>query len=211
MKFFLMLLFLFGTTLPAAASEVRLRIFINLGANSPVTDYELSDRDADAFWDKWAALSKTTDMVPLPTRMGYSGLSLLRPNGVQLRLYGGVAMMGDDQRRDDLRVLERWVLSKAPPPLGPQLVAALDSEVDATKGNLAAPLREIESAEVVIKGCQRRARGNQLLLALCLHEKLLEQVDTAIYAKALKGVAEATLPAVAPAERLTKAGAEPQR
>lgn len=190
----LLLALLLLLPLPALADE--LRVTINVPAGQTPLEYRLEGADVRSFWQRWSRLPETEAMVPLSAGGDYAGLLIRVPNSEkQVRLFSGVGSGGDVSRADDLRMLERWVLAKAPPPLGPVLLTALDQQVQqqaAATGT--APPQKPRSGMQLIMSCRARANRNHTLRARCLEEALKEQSDAKAYADALEKVATGLLP-----------------
>lgn len=186
---------------PLAAQADELRVTINMATGSEPLRYSLTAEQTRSFWHKWRRLNDSATIVPLPAGNSYGGLTLYdAERSVEVRLYNGFGRSGNVGKTDDYRQLERWVLGFAPPPLGPALIRALDESVRAQPGGAQAMPAEKLNSEQVINACRRRAGRDARLKALCLQERLLEQLDNAEYAKALEAIAREKLmpPAAGP-------------
>ncbi len=179
--------------LPALAKTQDLTVTVKLNNQMAAPQYRLTGEDVREFWQRWGKLDRVTDMVPLKAGSGYGGLSLRESSsGKSMDVFNGTVRRGTETRSDPLRQLERWVLSKAPPPYGPSLLAALDDAIrqDANASATARPGPNPTSADTAILNCLSRARGNHQLRALCLEEKLREHLSWRDYANALQKVLE---------------------
>lgn len=205
------------TFVPITAHADSLAITIlNATANTPMT-YTLSDSDTRRFRVQWDMLKATQDMVPLAPSSSYQGLRIDdKERNLSIRLYFGIGSMDRREagrKRDEDRGLERWLLTKAPAPLGPTLVAALDRAIPNAASSANTPLREpanrnkslrVETQKVqpaLLKACKTRAHDNELLLVTCLQEGLHNRLGTEAYSKALGQLAtesEPSAPAATP-------------
>jgi|GEM_PF-1090880 len=184
--------------LPRLAYAEGLQVTLLMAAGSTPLQFSLSDDDTRTFLQRWGRLPRSDRMVPLSADNNYSGLLLRRQDtdsNQDIRLFNNVGIQGEVARSDDLRMLERWVLTKAPPPLGPALVAALDSDVGAQAANegRAAPAKPANSQQVILD-CRTRARRNTQLHILCLEEALKQNADSRDYIRALENSVNQLLP-----------------
>lgn len=192
----------FLIALPLASAQAReLRVTLNMESGSMPLSYSIPESQLNEFWSRWGYLSKTERMVPLGQPGSYGGVVIRDTTGSGedrvIRLYSGVGSSegrNRETRLDEGRQLERWVLAKAPPPLGPALLRALDEELAKTPGSLIPPT-EIKTAGVVLmRECQQRARGNLSLRATCLEDSLEKQLGTEAYVKLMeKAVSDLTV------------------
>jgi hypothetical protein len=180
--------------MPALADE--LRVTINQPAGIAPLEFRLKGPDVRSFWQRWNRLPESSNMVALGDGRNYAGLLIRVPGSErQIRLFGGTGSDGEKARADELRVLERWVLAKAPPPLGPALVAELDQQVQlqAAASGTAAPPRPRKAQEIIL-ACRDRARRNHDVRVRCLEEALRDNTDHKAYADALEEAATGLLP-----------------
>ena len=180
---------------PAWAEGLRVTLILNNGME-PVR-YTLSDAQTRTFWEKWRQLPPGEKMPPLAPNDSYAGLSLYDDaRGNEIRLFKGAGRSDDSNRSDDYRQLERWVLTLAPPPLGPALVAALDEQVsDTPQGRIVTQsTTKTQDGGRMIEACRKRAPRNLHQRALCLQEALNDQLDPAAYARGLEELALRLLP-----------------
>ena len=184
--------------LPRLAYAEGLQVTLLMAAGNTPLQFSLSDEDTRTFLQRWGRLPRSDRMVPLSADNNYSGLLLRRQDtdsNQDIRLFNNVGIQGEVARSDDLRMLERWVLTKAPPPLGPALVAALDSDVNtqASSEGRAAPAKPASSQQVILD-CRTRARRNTQLHILCLEEALKQNADSADYIRMLENSVNQLLP-----------------
>lgn len=180
---------------PTFAMAGDLRVTINMAIGQDPVRFMLSSEQTRTFWGKWNRLPKTDDMVAIPGGSDYGGLTLYDDErDTEVRLFSGVGKSGDDFRADQFRQLERWVLGFAPPPLGPSLMATLDSDVDQQPGGTTARSGEPLDGQQIINACNRRARGNARLKMFCINDQLAQQADPTRYANALSALALQLLP-----------------
>ncbi len=195
--FFLPFLVLLAWTLPAWADPLQVSIMMASG-QSPVR-FTLTEEDSRVFLAKWQALAETDGLVPLGPENSYRGVLLRGPRETEFRIYNGTGRVqgqaGTFSRRDDLRMLERWVLERAPPPLGPSLLAALDREVGTRTDDTVFPATHNRSAGALIAGCTQQSPADARQRATCLHRFLLEKMDPTAYATALEKLLRTTDPA----------------
>lgn len=184
--------------LPRLAYAEGLQVTLLMAAGNTPLQFSLSDDDTRTFLQRWGRLPRSDRMVPLSADNNYSGLLLRRQDtdsNQDIRLFNNVGIQGEVARSDDLRMLERWVLTKAPPPLGPALVAALDSDVNtqAASEGRAAPAKPASSQQIILD-CRTRARRNSQLHILCLEEALKQNADSADYIRMLENSVNQLLP-----------------
>lgn len=181
--------------IPCMAQAGELRVTINMAPGSDPLSYKLTATQTRDFWQRWRTLNPSNAMPPLPNGQDYGGLTLDDDDfETEVRLFNGVGRSGESARTDDFRQLERWVLGFAPPPLGPSLVAALDSDVRAMPGGAQVIPQNILSGNAIAATCTKRAGRNMRLRATCLNQQLLEQLDPADYVSALEQLARQKLP-----------------
>lgn len=182
--------------IPAHAEPLQVSILLASG-QAPVR-FTLTEEDSRAFLSRWQALGEADTLVPLAPDSGYRGVLLRGARETEYRLYNGIGRVkgqaGTSSRRDDLRMLERWVLEHAPPPLGPSLLAALDQDVANGAGGAAFPVTHNRSAAALIEGCTSRAPTDARQRATCLHRFLLDRMDPTAYATALEKLLRTTDP-----------------
>lgn len=179
-------------TLPAFGRDEALDVTLVFGPNETPVAFTLAPNEARQFWLRWKELPATDRLVPVASENGgYRGLRIRTSATEEVRLYDGVGSLEREARADAYRTLERWVLEKAPPPLGPQLVAALDEQVGAAAPERAAPLTE-KKAGAMIAACRKRAERSPRLRAMCLSEKLLESREPDVAVKALEQALRST-------------------
>lgn len=176
-------------SLPALAGELRVTIVVAAG-DTPI-EYRLTEADSRLFWRKLNQLPQTENMVPLAnTSSNYNGLMVRDTDkNREIRINSGIVRQNEKSRTDDFRMLERWLLTLAPPPLGPALVAALDSEVGETAEKQGAVIRQKMTAQQIVLECRARGKNNQRLRAQCLEEYLKTYLDMKDYADALERIA----------------------
>lgn len=195
MKRFALALLLALTAFPALAEELRITLNIT-GGQEPIR-FTLSEENTRQFWQKWRSLPLTDSIVPIPNdNSSYKGLNIYpAEGGADVRVFKGVVSRDSRTRKDEYRQLERWLLTFAPPPMGPALVRALDEDV-AIQPGAAAQTRALAyvSGEQVVATCFQRASQDARRRALCIHEQLLQRLPAADYAKALGGIALQALP-----------------
>jgi hypothetical protein len=182
------ILWLLLLAMPAQAEQVRVSIIIP-GGNSPL-EYSLSEADSKSFWQRWQKLEPTTQMVPLANGSSYAGLRI-RAADKDVRLYNGVGTYQIESRSDNLRMLERWVLSKAPPPFGPSLLAALDRDVESLAASQKTANPKPIDINTLLLRCNSRGSKNQELRARCLEEALHERLTWREYANSLEKILRA--------------------
>jgi len=183
MKHLLMLLALL-LPLNAQAQDRELQVSLLFAPGQPQITFTLNNQETRQFWLRWNELEATTNMVPLALETDYRGLRIRTQDDREVRLFGGVGTMGQNARLDDMRMLERWLLAKAPTDPGERLIAQLDALVDQTDASRAAPQRDAPTAGKIIQGCRQRAENSKRLRARCLADALLQyrEPDEAIKA-----------------------------
>jgi hypothetical protein len=174
-------------------AEETLRVSLIFGPGEMQTEYKLEGPEVRQFWQRWSDLPPTSNMVPLGTPSGYRGLRI-RGESKEIRLFNGVGAEEERARLDGQRALERWVLTKAPAPLGPALVAKLDELVDVPGGGAHVTSGPEALAGTIIGQCRSRARFNSQLRARCLVEGLLEHREPDALVPALENALKATEP-----------------
>lgn len=176
-------------TLPAYADE--LRVIIVVPAGSTQLEYRLNENDSRSFWQRWSKLPRSEQMVPLSSGGNYAGLNI-RSQNKQVRLFNGIGTYDIESRTDNLRILERWVLSKAPPPYGPALLAELDRAIDNMAIEQKVTNPKPDELNTILLKCNARGTKNQELRARCLEDALHERVDWHGYANLLEQALRST-------------------
>lgn len=177
--------------LPSWAMADDLRVTLNLGVGRDQVIFNLSTADSREFLSRWGRLPKSETMLPLNGNYNYSGVVLRDSNrNLEIRLFSGFGRSNDEGRSDEFRQLERFVLERAPLPLGPALVHALDEDVAQKAGESGVPPRTHDKGVDIVKGCQSRARNNHRLRAICLEERIRQNIDLKDYADALERYAQ---------------------
>jgi hypothetical protein len=194
---FVCLLF-FALLLGSASAHSReLHVTLLLGTgNDPVT-YTIPENQVPEFWTRWNYLQRTDQMVPLGQPSSYRGLKLRdSDNGTDLTvsLFNGIGTQEGSRRESRMdagRLLERWVLAKAPPPLGPVLLRALEQEMAKAPGgsSIIEPAKTQLAGARITHDCRQRAHGNLQLRASCLEENLQKQLGTEAYITLLEQTA----------------------
>ena len=185
---------LFGSA-SAHGRELRVSLLLGTG-NDPVT-YTIPENQVPEFWTRWNYLQRTDQMVPLGQPGGYHGLKVRDDeNGADLTvsLFNGIGTKEGSQRESRLdagRLLERWVLAKAPPPLGPALLRTLEQEMAKAPGGstIIEPAKTQLAGARITHDCRQRAHGNLQLRASCLEENLQKQLGTEAYITLLEQAA----------------------
>lgn len=199
----LLIALLFGS---ASAQGRELHVTLLLGTGNDPLTYTLPENQVPEFWTRWNYLQRTDQMVPLGQPGSYHGLKVRDDdNGADLTvsLFNGVGAKEGSQRESRLdagRLLERWVLAKAPPPLGPALLRTLEQEMAKAPGgsSIIEPAKTQLDGARIMHNCRQRAHGNLQLRASCLEENLQKQLGTEAYITLLEKAAD-TLVATPPA------------
>lgn len=194
---FACLLFLALLLGSASAQARELYVTLLLGTGSDPVTYILPENQVPEFWTRWNYLQRTDQMVPLGQPSGYHGLKVRDDdNGadITVSLFNGVGTEEGSHRESRLdtgRLLERWVLAKAPPPLGPVLLRALEQEMaKAPDGSsIIEPAKTQLAGTRITHDCRQRAHGNLQLRASCLEESLQKQLGTEAYITLLEKAA----------------------
>lgn len=175
---------------PAFARELHVTLLMATG--SPPITYTIPEEEIREFWTRWLYLPETEQMVPLGQPSGYHGLTVRDDEqNKSARLFNGVGAVegaGAEARLDTGRQLERWVLAKAPPPMGPVLLRALEDEMAKAPSAIVQPSASPRAGIRLIRECQTRAHGNLGLRISCLEEQLEKQLGTEAYLTELEKI-----------------------
>lgn len=191
----LLLIALFSGSASAQGRELHVTLLLGTG-NDPVT-YTIPENQVPEFWTRWNYLQRTDNMVPLGQPDSYRGLKV-RDNetgaNLTVSLFNGIGTKEGSQRESRLdagRLLERWVLAKAPPPLGPVLLRTLEQEMAKAPGGstIIEPAKTRLAGARITHDCRQRAHGNLQLRASCLEETLQKQLGTEAYITLLEQTA----------------------
>ncbi len=188
LTFFLVLGLVLGSGRNADAADgntLSVTLMTTTGS-APIT-YTLDAQDTKEFWRRWRTLKPTTSMVPAPDNGTYRGLNLRESGGIELRLFSGIVQMNDDLRADAGRLLERWVLTLAPPPLGQTLARGIDATGGAGVGAQAQDAKPNRlSAKQIIAKCKDIAGERWDLRTACLENTLAHSLKPEIFGPALE-------------------------
>lgn len=164
-----------------------------MATGSPPITYTIPENEIREFWTRWLYLPETDKMVPLGQPTAYHGLTVRDDEQNKVaRLFNGVGAVegaGAETRLDTGRQLERWVLAKAPPPMGPALLKALEEEMAKLPSTIVQPSASPRAGVRIIRDCQTKAHGNLGLRISCLEEQLQSQFGTEAYLTELEKVA----------------------
>lgn len=170
-----------------AADGNTLDVTLMTTSGAPPVTYTLDAQDTKEFWRRWRTLKPTTSMVPAPDNGTYRGLSLRESGGIELRLFSGVVQMNDDLRADAGRLLERFVLTLAPPPLGQTLARGIDATGGAGIGRDAQDAKPNRlSAKQIIAKCKDIAGERWDLRTACLENTLAHSLKPEVFGPALE-------------------------
>lgn len=177
---------LVGFCAPSARAAEPFRVTVLMPVGMPMESFMLTTEDSREFLRRMANLPKTDAMVRIDEGSGYRGLVLRTSKGKEYRLYDGIIQGKDFSRRDELRMLERWVLQHGKAEVTSPLIAQLDREVMASRADVAFPLVHNRSAASILEQCRAEGRLNATARVACLHRALSEQLSPKEYADALE-------------------------
>ena len=170
----------------AALAAENFRVTVLLPVGSEVVQFSLTSQDSREFVQRYSKMPRSDALVPVDDGGEYRGLVLRGRKGQEYRIYNGIAREGNLARRDDLRMLERWVLQHGPADVVRSLIDQLDRQVAVGRDDMAFPLTHHRSASAIIEACKDEGRLNDVARVACLHRALSEQLAPVDYADALE-------------------------
>ncbi len=184
--FFSSLIFLALVTMSHHSHAENLTVTLLMPLGQESVRYTLTDTDSTTFKRKWMALPTVDQQPPIGDTDDYRGMILSFSPTKEYRLFDGVGMDDQEHKKDDLRVLERWVLLHAPESIQKDLLKNLDRQLAEETTNLSTPLAESTMPQQIIDYCQEEGQGNPTILVNCYHRALVVKMSVKEYAAKLE-------------------------
>lgn len=184
--FFSLLIFLTLMTLSHLSRAENLTVTLLMPLGQESVRYALTDTDSIVFKRKWMALPTVEEQPPIGDTDDYRGIILSFSSTKEYRLFDGIGMNDQEHKKDDLRLLERWVLQHAPESIQNELLKNLDRQLAEETTSLSTPLAESTMPQQIIDYCQEEDQGDPTILVNCYHRALVEKMSVKEYTAKLE-------------------------